>query len=492
MIILILVLCVIAIFLYREYTHHKYWKYINEIPEPKGLPIIGHYELMNLGSEELFRLIRQRSKEFHPIYKTWSFEMYFIQLSGPPEDMELILGHSENNDKSFIYNFLNNWLGTGLLTSNGSKWHSRRKILTPAFHFNILQKYLEVFNKETEILLDELDKAAGKEYINVLKPITDFTLFSIGESALGVSLREKNCDEYKKAIHEYGKIGAYRIMKPILYLDFIFNMIPVGRTLKKYIKTLHDLSTNIIREREQSKQMDGEGNLSYSKRKRLALLDLMLEARAAGENIDEEGIREEVDTFMFEGHDTTSVALCYILLNLANEQEHQAKVYEEIQSVLGTTQYPTQQQLGELRFMERFVKECLRLYPSVPFISRKTGKTVHTHSGYTIPKNSTVFIHIYDLHHDATVWEDPERFDPDRFLPDNVAKRHPFAYLPFSAGGRNCIGQKFAMLEIKAVLCGILRKFKLESVDKREDIKFIADLVLRPTGEIRVKFSHRQ
>ncbi|KAI2474284.1 hypothetical protein C4B38_000352, partial [Diabrotica virgifera virgifera] len=344
-------------------------------------------------------------------------------------------------------------------------------MLTPAFHFNILQKYLEVFNKETEILLDELDKDAGKEYINVLKPITDFTLFSIGESALGVSLREKNCDEYKKAVHEHGKIAAYRITKPILYLDFIFNMLPKGRTLQKYVKTLHDLSTNVIREREQSKLMDAEGNFSYSKRKRLALLDLMLEARAAGEDIDEEGIREEVDTFMFEGHDTTSVALCYILLTLANEQEHQAKIYEEILSVLGTTQYPTQQQLGELRFMERFVKECLRLYPSVPFISRVTGKTLHTHSGYTIPKNSTVLIFIYDLHHNAAVWEDPERFDPDRFLPENIAKRHPFAYLPFSAGGRNCIGQKFAMLEIKAVLCGILRKFKLEAVDKREDIK---------------------
>lgn len=113
-------------------------------------------------------------------------------------------------------------------------------------------------------------------------------------------------------------------------------------------------------------------------------------------------------------------------------------------SILGTSgTHPTYQNLVDLKFMERCIKECLRLYPSVPFISRVAGQTIKTHSGYTIPKNSVLNIYIYDLHHSPQVWEDPEKFDPDRFLPDNIAKRHPFAYVPFSAGARNCIGMNF-------------------------------------------------
>lgn len=91
--------------------------------------------------------------------------------------------------------------------------------------------------------------------------------------------------------------------------------------------------------------------------------------------------------------------------------------------------------------MERFIKECLKLYPSVPFIQRISGEEFKTNSGYIIPKNVSINIYIFDMHRNPTVWENPLTFDPDRFLPENFEKRHPFAYLPFSAGSRNCIGK---------------------------------------------------
>lgn len=81
------------------------------------------------------------------------------------------------------------------------------------------------------------------------------------------------------------------------------------------------------------------------------------------------------------------------------------------------------------------------MYPPVPFISRLAGEDLLMPKGYKIPYNTHIHIHIYDLHHDSGVYPDPEKFDPDRFLPENVAKRHPFAYLPFSGGPRNCIGK---------------------------------------------------
>lgn len=118
-------------------------------------------------------------------------------------------------------------------------------------------------------------------------------------------------------------------------------------------------------------------------------------------------------------------------------------MYHEILEVLGNTdQHPTLNELSELKYMERCIKESLRLYPSVPSISRLLEEDVTTTQGYILPKEACINIHIYDIHRNLSYWSDPEKFDPDRFLPENCVNRHPFAYVPFSAGPRNCIGEK--------------------------------------------------
>lgn len=117
-------------------------------------------------------------------------------------------------------------------------------------------------------------------------------------------------------------------------------------------------------------------------------------------------------------------------------------MYQEVYEVFGdSTDLPTFEDLQKLPYLEMCIKESLRLYPSVPMIARRSSCEFVTPSGYRIPENAELFVFIYDLHHNPDVYPDPEKFDPERFSPEASLNRHPFAYLAFSGGPRNCIGK---------------------------------------------------
>jgi len=113
-------------------------------------------------------------------------------------------------------------------------------------------------------------------------------------------------------------------------------------------------------------------------------------------------------------------------------------------------------------------------------------------AGYDIPSGCTVIMHIYNIHRNSDQFPNPEKFDPDNFLPERVAKRHPYAHIPFSAGPRNCIGQKFAMLELKTVLSNILRHYRLRSLDTRDTVNLMSELVLKPEKGINLTITPRE
>ncbi|GFT97852.1 cytochrome P450 4c3 [Nephila pilipes] len=223
------------------------------------------------------------------------------------------------------------------------------------------------------------------------------------------------------------------------WFDLLFNFMEEGKELNQHIKTLHNFTLSVIQEKKR-KLLSGDPDIG-TKRKRMALMDLLLEHHIRTKTLTEEDIREEVDTFAFEGHDTTSMGMSWALYLIGLHKDVQNKVHEELDRIFGDdAERPIEtEDLKDMNYLDRVLKESQRLYPSVPTIARRITDDT-TICGYPIPKESSCIVLVHQLHRNEAVFPDPEKFDPDRFLPENSANRHPFAYIPFSAGPRNCIG----------------------------------------------------
>ncbi|KAF4518536.1 hypothetical protein B566_EDAN004280 [Ephemera danica] len=200
-------------------------------------------------------------------------------------------------------------------------------------------------------------------------------------------------------------------------------------------------------------------------------------------------------TIMFEfadkGYDTVATATAFILFLLGTHPDIQGKVVEELVEVFGDSgRLPDVADLANLKYLERCMKESLRLYPSACFMERTNQDEIHI-DDYVIPAGCTITANIFAIHHDPEVYPDPEKFDPDRFLPENCQGRSPYSFIPFSIGARNCIGQKFAMLEEKTLVSTVLRRYRVEAMQERKELKLKAGIVLRPSNGVHIRIFER-
>uniref|UniRef100_A0AAG5D8G7 Cytochrome P450 n=1 Tax=Anopheles atroparvus TaxID=41427 RepID=A0AAG5D8G7_ANOAO len=484
---------------------------INRFPGPPVLPLVGTaYHTRGLDAAKTFDAFRHYTHLHGGSYRLWLNSGTFVLNVTRCQELEPFLSGVRNTEKSLLYRFLHPFIGVGLLNSGGEKWLQRRRILTPAFHFNILHGFHRTFCEETEklaALIDNAEQPDGPGDIELQSMMSQFTLNTICETSMGVKLDTMDgAVAYREGIYKVGEMMLIRAVRPWLYFDWTYGVLGYARKLRRLLKPLHQFTSGIINQRRQLFQQGMLDDLaagaderdtystSFDGKKRYAMLDTLLAAELRG-LIDDKGIREEVDTFTFEGHDTTSAALTFIFLTLAWEQEVQERLYQELRQLHDEKSvrdgHFLANDLGSLKYFDRVIKECFRLWPPVPFISRSVTEEITLPDGRTIPKDCIAALHIFDLHRDPVQFPDPERFDPERFLPENVATRNPYAYVPFSAGQRNCIGQKYALLEVKTAVAYLVLRYRVLPVTERSEIRFIADLVLRASTPLRVRFERR-
>lgn len=238
------------------------------------------------------------------------------------------------------------------------------------------------------------------------------------------------------------------------------------------------------------------------------IIDILLQKQATQKTlpnssltITDKTIKADVNTFILGGHDTTAEALTFATLLIAHHPQVQAKVYAELVDVFGEGEEDVENfgnlkitfnSLRNLRYLEQTIKEALRLWPSIQVIGRRLTEKLTLQNGTTLPPGSAVYICPQLLHQDPTFFPDPTTFNPDRFGPEEGEKlSNPYAYIPFSAGPRACIGQRYAMLELKYVLASLFLKYKVRSITFPDEVIRIIAPILKPMGAISLAFERR-
>uniref|UniRef100_A0A914C0M8 Cytochrome P450 n=1 Tax=Acrobeloides nanus TaxID=290746 RepID=A0A914C0M8_9BILA len=459
------------------------------IPSPRSYPILGHVPITKPDVEGFVDQIMGMASLYpdEPRMVTfWAGPMPSVMLYSA-ELAEVIYTSSKHLNKGMFYDFLLPWLGEGLVTSKSEKWRPRRKLLTPTFHYDILKNFVYVFNHQSEILVNKLNEhIKTNEVVEIGSFVTLCALDIICETSMGQSVNAQTLkdSEYVRAVYRINDIVQRRQKYPLMWNDTLFWLFGDGKEHKWAINVLHSFTRKVIMDRKTRLHEEGSAGLG-----RLAFLDLLLDMEKNGD-IDLGDIQEEVDTFMFEGHDTTATGITFVLHMLGCYPEIQEKAYAELQTICGTSEEITFEHLGQLKYLECVIKETLRLHPSVPIYARRMEEDDKI-GGFTIPAGTQILVNAFLIHRDPKHWPDPEIFRPERFMLESNNRRHPFAFVPFSAGSRNCIGQRFAIMEEKIVVAWVLRNFKIVSLKRRDETRLKTELILRPIEGVRLQLTPR-
>jgi len=406
---------------------------------------------------ELFARHGDTYRVFVPARKSYTYVIHH------PDDVKRVLvGNHKNYTKGLGLDRVRILLGKGIMTSEGDLWKRQRYMMQPLFHRRVITGFAELIAAANERRLASWDALAARgEPVNLTDEMSDLTLDIVLRSIFG-----RDLDRLSEQLG--GNPFEVVTREQSRDLQFAYKF----RSLTKLVAQL------IARRRATP-----EEHFDY-----VAML-MAARDKETGAPMGERELMDEVMTLIVAGHETTASGLNWTWYLLSQHPEVEARLHAELDAAPQMAA-PGLAEMEALPYTGQVVNEALRLYPPGWLLSRRTvGADVL--GGFEVPPATNVLLPLYLLHRHPRYWKEPDRFAPERFAPEHEAERPRFAYMPFAAGPRHCIGETFALYEMLMHLYQVARRYRLVYVPDKP-LELEAQINLRTRHPLHMRLEARR
>ena len=387
---------------------------------------------------------------------------YTYVIHHPDDVKRVLVSNYRNYTKGPGIDRIKLLLGKGIMTSEGEMWKRQRAMMQPCFHRRVLTQFASLIAQANDRFIARWEALAARgELVNITEEMSDLTLEIVMRSIIGRDLERVTQELGANPFEVVAKDSARN-------LQFVYKF----RSLAGLVREM------IARRRAQPE----EEHFDY-----LAML-MSARDKESGRGMGEGELIDEILTLIVAGHETTASGLNWTWYLLSQHSEVEARLHAELDAAQELAA-PSLVQVEALTYTQQIVNEALRLYPPGWVLSRRTIEP-DVLGGYALPARTNVLLPLYLIHRHPRFWSNPETFDPDRFAPEHEAERPRFAYMPFAAGPRHCIGETFALYEMLVHLYKVARRYRLRYVPDKP-LELEAQINLRTRHPLHMRLEAR-
>lgn len=432
-----------------------------------GLPLVGHTVDF---VRDTIGLLTRAQRELGEVAAIRVAGRRMVALFGPEAHEAAFRAPDEELNPQEAYKIMTPVFGEGLVyDASPEKMNEQLKMLLPALKDKRMRTYGEIVVAEVEKSLESWGDSGEIDLVDYCRVLTNYTSSAC---LIGSEFREGMTDEFARVYHD-----LERGVTPIAYINA---KLPIPSFIKRdrARARLVEMISEIVGQRKRTGHR-GEDFLQT----------LMDASYKDGTRLTDDEITGMLLAAMFAGHHTSSVTTAWTLIELLQNRHYHDRVQRELDTTFGEDGAVSFETLRDIPLTENAVKETLRLHPPL-FMLVRVARKDFVYRDYFLPEGTWLLVSPTVAMRMPQVFADPMRFDPDRFLPPREEDRQPYAFIPFGAGRHKCMGNAFALLQVKAILAILMRRYDFEMVDRNPGEDFHG-LVVGPTEPCRLRYRRR-